>query len=230
MAVDIEEVKKQLSSMAEEQYQQFSRKLVPGTDNILGVRIPQLRIIAKKLAKEDWQGFMAVADASSHEMLILQGLVLGFAKTDFSTLLPYIDSFIDSITNWAICDTFVGGLKITTKYPQEMRSFVISCLQSTATYRIRFGVVMLLNYYTDNNFLAENLTLLEQITNDDYYVRMAVAWAVSIFFIKQPEQTMPFLQNNHLDKFTHNKTLQKICESRVIDPETKKELKKLKRH
>ena len=73
MAVDIEEVKKQLSSMAEEQYQQFSRKLVPGTDNILGVRIPQLRIIAKKLAKEDWQGFMAVADASSHEMLILQG-------------------------------------------------------------------------------------------------------------------------------------------------------------
>ena len=86
MAVDIGEIKQQLSALAEEQYQQFSCKLIPGADNILGVRIPQLRSMAKKLAKEDWAGFLAVADESSHEMLILQGLVIGFAKTDLETI------------------------------------------------------------------------------------------------------------------------------------------------
>ena len=88
---------------------------------------------------------------------------------------------------------------------------------------------MLLNYYTEAKYLAENLSLLEQIKHDDYYVRMAVAWAISIFFIKQPELTMPFLQNNHLDKFTHNKALQKIAESRAVDPAVKQQLKELKR-
>ncbi len=229
MAVDIGEIKQQLSALAEEQYQQFSCKLIPGADNILGVRIPQLRSMAKKLAKEDWAGFLAVADESSHEMLILQGLVIGFAKTDLETILPYIDSFIDKINNWAVCDPFVGGLKITCRYPEQMRQFLIQCLHSPAPYRLRFSAVMLLNYYTEAKYLAENLSLLEKIKHDDYYVRMAVAWAISIFFIKQPELTMPFLQNNHLDKFTHNKALQKIAESRAVDSAVKQQLKELKR-
>lgn len=229
MSVSLEEIKQQLSVAAEESYRQFSSKIIPGASNILGVRLPYLRRLAKQLAKDDWAGFLAIADGSSHEMLLLQGLVIGLAPADLPTMLPHINAFIDQMTNWAVCDTFAGGLKIARREPQQMRAFIISCLHSAAAYRLRFGAVMLLDYYAEQQYLAENLALLEQVSYDDYYVKMAIAWAISIFFLKTPEAVWPFLINNRLDDFTHNKAIQKICESRRITPEQRRQLHQLKR-
>jgi len=226
---DIAQVKEQLRRLADEKYRRFISNLVPGTPDILGVRLPELRRLAKNLAKEDWRGFTAAADASSQEMRLLQGLVIAYTRAGFGEVLPYIEAYIPRITNWAVCDSFAGSLKIARRYPEEMWRYLCRCLTSDEPYRLRFAVVTLLSHYADVLRLQEALALLNKIRHDDYYVKMAVAWAVSVYFIRFPEQTMPFLIRNDLDDFTHNKALQKIRESVVPDTKTKTLISRLKR-
>ena len=75
----------------------------------------------------------------------------------------------------------------------------------------------------------EYLSLLDGIRHEGYYVRMAVAWALSFCFVKFPEQTMAFLHHCHLDDFTFRKTIQKIGESYRVSEDMKKAVKALKR-
>lgn len=214
--MDILAIKTELANLSEPAYADFTRKLVPNAvDPILGVRMPALRKLAKQLAKEDWQGFIKIADGSSHEMNLLQAYVLGNAKTDLQTLLPYLDSFVSTINNWAVCDSLVSSLKMAGKYQEELWSYLQSCLKSADTYRIRFAVVMMMSYYREAAYAEQILALFDAVQHDEYYVKMAVAWAISMFYVHLPELTLPYLQNNNLDKFTFNKTLQKIRESRI---------------
>ncbi len=228
--MDLLQIKQELAASAEDSYAAFIAKLVPNAvDPIIGVRIPLLRKMAKAIATEDWRGFVTLADHSSHEMNLLHGLVLGQVKADFAEILPAIDSFIDHINNWAVCDSFCASLKITAKHKEEMWRFLLACLQTEQIYRIRFAVVMMMDYFLDEQYLPKALALFDQLKNEDYYVKMAVAWAVSMYYVHLPEQTLPFLRHNQLDNFTHNKAIQKIRESRIPSDEAKQMLNSLKR-
>jgi 3-methyladenine DNA glycosylase AlkD len=83
-----------------------------------------------------------------------------------------------------------------------------------------------MEYWT---FVEEALKILQAIKHEDYYVKMGVAWAISIFYIKQPQLTLPLLQENNLDDFTHNKAIQKIRESFRVSKEDQEMLNGLKR-
>jgi 3-methyladenine DNA glycosylase AlkD len=223
------DIREQLIQLAEPEYQAFTSKLLPGTTNILGVRLPLLRKIAKQLVKEDWRSYLLEASEAYFEEVMLQGMVIGYVKADMAEIVPYITDFIPKIDNWSVCDSFCSGLKLSKKYPKEMWKFIQPYLKDSREYYIRFGVVMLLNYYISEEYIKEALQAMEEIKNDDYYVKMGVAWAVSMYYIKLPTQTMPFLINNQLDDFTYNKALQKIVESQKIDNETKTIIRALKR-
>jgi 3-methyladenine DNA glycosylase AlkD len=155
--------------------------------------------------------------------------VIGYACSDIGEALTYMESFIPKITNWAVCDSFAGSLKITRQYPEQIWRFLLRCFESEHPYRLRFATVMLLNYYVDEIHLNEALSLMNNIQADNYYVKMAIAWAISAFFVRLPKQTMPFLLHNNLDDFTYNKTLQKIRESNIPTPEVKALIKTMKR-
>ena len=88
---------------------------------------------------------------------------------------------------------------------------------------------MILDYYIDEEYLKEDFKIFDDIKHEGYYVKMAVAWAVSVCFVKYPEYTMKFLQTDHMDDFTHNKSIQKICESYRPSKEEKSEVRLLKR-
>lgn len=223
------DIQEQLIQLAEPEYQAFTSKLLPGATNILGVRLPLLRKIAKQLAKEDWRSYLQEASEFYFEEVMLQGMVIGYVKADMVEIVPYITDFIPKIDNWSVCDSFCSGLKLTKKYPKEMWKFIQSYLKDSREYYIRFGVVMLLNYYISEEYIKEALQAMEEIRSNDYYVKMGVAWAVSMYYVKLPTQTMPFLINNQLDDFTYNKALQKIVESLKIDNETKTIIRALKR-
>ena len=113
-------IKEKLSVLAESKYQKFSSGLLPGIHNILGVRLPELRKIAKKLAKDDWQGYLQNASDDSFEEIMLQGITIGYVKSELSDILPYITIFVNKIDNWSVCDSFCSGLKLPKQYPKEM--------------------------------------------------------------------------------------------------------------
>jgi 3-methyladenine DNA glycosylase AlkD len=222
-------IHKQLLALAEPEFQRFSSALLPGVDNLLGVRLPILRKMAKKLAAGDWRSYLDQAADDSFEEVMLQGMVIGYIQTTVGEWLERIVRFLPKINNWSVCDSFCSSLKQTREHPEEMWRFLMPCLTDSREFTVRFGVVMLLFYYIDDTHIRQVLTLLEQVEHPGYYVRMAVAWAVSICYVKLPEQTESFLLENRLEDATFNKAIQKIVESRCVDRETKDRLRKLKR-
>ena len=232
-----EATRKRLRKLSDEKYREFHSGLVPGKDNILGVRIPKLRAFAKEICREDWRLWLSLNKETLealevlYEEILLRGLVIaGGRDASFEELLKNICEFVPYIDNWAVCDTFCASLKQTKTHKKEMWEFLQPYLESDREYFIRFGVVMLLDYYVDEEYLEKLYAVFDSIHHEGYYVKMAVAWALSVCYVKFPEETMRYLKNNKaLDDFTYNKAIQKTCESYRVKPEEKEKLKKMKR-
>lgn len=224
-----EEIREKIKELADVTYKEFHSGLCPNTNNIIGVRVPVLRNLAKQLAKGDFATYLKNAKDEYYEEIMLQGMVIGMAKIEIKETMEYLIKFIPKIDNWAICDVTVAGLKITKKYPKEMWEFLQPYLYSNKEFEVRFAIVMLLDFYLTEEYIDEILTILNQIKQEGYYVKMAIAWAISVAFIKFEKQTMRLLEENELDDFIYNKALQKIIESYRVPEEKKQKIRKMKR-
>lgn len=222
-------IKEKLLQNVDEKYRAFHSNLCPGTENILGVRVPVIRKIAKELAKDNWRENYEKIGNEYYEEIMLQGMILGLAKTDVEETKQYLIKYIPKIDNWAVCDTCCAGLKITAKNRETMWEFLQPYLKSEKEFEIRFGVVMLLDYYIIPEYLGKLFKTFDYIKHEGYYVKMAVAWAISICYIKFPKETDAYLKKNKLDNFTYNKAIQKIIESYRVSDEEKQELRARKR-
>lgn len=222
-------IREQLMELVDENYRQFTSALIPNINNVLGVRIPELRKMARQLAQADWRTYLERADDVYFEEIMLQGLVIGYVKTNIEEVLSYVAKFVPKIDNWSVCDSFCIGLKFTATNRERVWEFLQPYLKSDQEYDIRFGVVMLLDYYVEEAYIHQVLQWLDCIKHEGYYVKMAVAWAVSICYVKHPEPTLAFLTHNSLDDFTYNKSLQKITESLRVDEATKAMIRTMKR-
>lgn len=223
------EVHQLLITLADENYRRFSTSLLPGVENLIGVRLPALRSIAKDLARADWHSYLQGAQDDTFEEIMLQGMVIGMVHTDFQTLAVLIEEFVPKIDNWSVCDSFCAGLKQTKLFPTQMWIFLQPYLYADRPYHLRFGIVMLLNYYINDAHIDRVFLLLDDIRHENYYVKMAVAWTVSACYRKFPDKTLIYLNQNKLDDFTYHKALQKICELRGTDANARLMLKKMRR-
>lgn len=226
-----QQIKEKLLELSDKKYKEFHGGLCPGTENIIGVRVPILRNYAKELFKEqDWKQTIKEIDNEYYEEIMLQGMMIGQAKNeDINIILKYVENFVPKIDNWAICDVFCAGLKITKKYKKKVWNFIQKYLKSDKEFEIRFAVVMILDYYIEEQYLKEDLTIFNNIKHDGYYVKMAVAWALSVCLIKFYNETIQYLKKCKLDDWTYNKAIQKAIESYRISDEKKQELRKMKK-
>lgn len=222
-------IRERLFALAEEDYRKFSSSLIPGEDKLLGVRLPLLRELAKGIAKEDWRNYLDNARDEYYEEVMLQGLVIGYAKASPEDILKYTEGFIPKIRNWGICDSFCTGLKLSKKHPDMVWDFIQPYLRSDREFEIRFAVIMMLAHFIDDEHIDRVIANLDGIRHEGYYVRMGAAWAISVCYVKYPEKTMGYLKNSKLDDFTYNKSLQKILESYRIDQESKAIIRSMKR-
>ena len=214
-------IKTELLALAEIEYRDFSQKLLPTTEGIIGVRLPKLRKLAKKIIKEDWRRYLEDSPEYFEEKM-LQGMIIGYLNNVTVTeRCILIQKFLPKIDNWSTCDSFCSGLKFTKNHQADMWTFLEPYDQDSREYYVRFAVVMLLNYYINKEYIDKVLKRLNSVKHEGYYAKMAVAWAISICFIKFPVETMTFLKKNELDDFTYHKSLQKIRESSRISQEVK---------
>lgn len=223
-----EEIRSKLFNLSEDEYRNFHSKLCPNTENILGVRLPLLRNMAKDLAKNNWEAYLNNPYNEYYEEIMIEGLTIGYIKTDINTRLKYIKRFIPKIDNWAICDSFCNNLKFTKNNLNEVWEFISTYLSSNKEFELRFAIVMMLHYYINEEYIDRVLHILNDINHEGYYVKMAVAWAISFAYIKFPHKTLVFLKNNNLDSFTYNKSLQKIIESTRVSNEDKDLIRSMK--
>ena len=224
-----QEIRKRLFELQDLKYKEFHSSLCPNIDNIIGVRVPILRKYAKELYKNTNVDNLEIGD-KYYEELVIKGMIIGFqTEESIEEVIKQIKEFIPKINTWAVCDTFCAGLKITKKYPREMYDLIGKYLNSGKEYELRFAIVMLLDYYINDEYIDKVLQILDNIKSEKYYVQMANAWAISICLIKYYEKTILFLSNCNLDKFTYNKAIQKAIESYRITDKQKEYLRKMKR-
>ncbi len=223
--------KTELEALADSKYRDFSSALIPNIEKqrVIGVRLPQIRKLACEISKGDWKSFLADRAGDTLEEKLLRGFVIGMVKVPLEEHLELVKSFVPLIDCWSVCDSFTMSLKFVRKNRTAVWDFILPYFDSTEVYDIRFAVVMVLSYFSDSEYAQRAFEIFNRIKNDDYYVKMAVAWAVSVFFVHSPQETYSYLKDNNLDDDTHNKALRKIIESRRVSDEDKKIIRALKR-
>ncbi len=204
-----------LDELAQPQYKKFTAALIPCGHPVLGVRSPLLRKLgAEIIADGGAEEYLKKRSFKYHEELLLQGILIGRVKFTPQERLKLIAAYIARIDNWAVCDSFCGGLKFTLKNKEAVWNFLQPYLRQNDEYPLRFAIVMLLGYFIDKDYIRQTLERLAQIKHDAYYVNMALAWALSVCYVKYPEESAPYIREEVLGDWVYRKTLQKIRESR----------------
>ena len=226
-------VREHLLALSVNSNKAFAEKLNPGVDNVLGLRLPDMRKLAVQIAKSDWKAYLATAPSFYMEERMLQGLVLGYVKPDddIESYLSYVTRFVKIINSWSVCDSFkfAGTGKYFSVHSDRIWEYLKPFILSDKEYEIRFGVVMTMKYFIDESHIDELFGFYDNITHDAYYVKMAVAWAISFCFVAYPEKTMEYLKRAKLDDFTYNKAIQKTIESYRVDETMKVKLRSMRR-
>ncbi len=219
------EIQNQLFAHQDLTYRDFQAKLMPTVPKsiIIGVRTPMLRTLAKAFYKKsDIADFLSALPHTYYEENNLHGLLIAQMK-EFSMCLQAVEQFLPYIDNWATCDLL--SPKIFQSHTDQLLPAIQRWLQSSHCYTMRFGIGMLLRHYLDDHFQPVYLQWTAAIHTEEYYVNMMIAWYFATALAKQPETTLPFLENRRLSPWIHKKTIQKACESRRIPAEQKTYLK-----
>lgn len=225
----MELIREILFSYQDLKYRDFNSKLIPNIDKnkIIGVRMPIIRKVAKDIYDKEYiDEFLMELPHKYQEENILHGIILTLKYRDIDILLDKLDEFLIYVDNWAVTD--VISPKIFKKYPDKVYDYIRKWVKSKYEYVVRFGVVTLLQFYLDDNFRIEVLELVKDINSNYFYVNMSIAWFYSFALIKQYEYTIKYFEDKSLDKWIHNKSIQKACESYRISDDRKEYLKTLK--
>lgn len=220
-----------LEALADRQYRDFSLALTPGATGMLGVRLPELRRLARELSRGDWRGYLReVGEESLFEEKMLAGLAIGMARdVAWEERLAAIRTFVPRIDNWAVCDAFCSSLAFVRKDRERFWPVVEAYAAAAGEYPVRFALVMALKYYAAAPWTPAAIHLATSVRHEAYYVRMAAAWAVAECSVHAPGAVLCTLREQLLDAWTHNKAIQKMVESRRIDAGVKALARTLKR-
>ena len=230
MRTQIEAIQHKLLAMQDTAYRDFNAKLIPTVDPklMIGIRTPLLRKFAKDLFKTEPNQAAAFMQTLPHryfEENNLHAFLIENIK-DFDTAITETERFLPFIDNWATCDSFSPS--IFKKYPDAVYQKILTWIQASHTYTVRYAIGLLLSNYLDERFKPEMLELVSAVKSEEYYINMMIAWYFSFALIKQYDAALPYIKKQTLAPFTHNKTIQKAIESRRISPEIKDYLRTLK--
>ena len=222
------EITKRLFELQDEKYADFQAKLTPGIprESFIGVRVPQVRTLAKSYYKDlESADFLQELPHQYYDENMLHGLVLSEMK-DFEACVKAVDAFLPYVDNWAVCD--IMSPKVFRKHKEELLPVIKRWAASDQVYTCRFGIEMLMSHYLDQDYKPEYLEIVAAVRSEEYYVNMMIAWFFATALAKQWDTVIPYIEENRLEPWVHNKTIQKARESYRITPEQKEYLKGLK--
>jgi len=209
-------------------YREMQIRIIPTIPaaSIIGVRTPELRAFAKKLAKEEKRpAFLDRLPHRCFEENQLHAFIVSEMK-DYGECLEELKRFLPFVDNWATCDQM--SPKVFKKHRQELTEEIRSWLGSDEPYTVRFGIKMLMEHYLEQDFDGSYPQMVAELRSEEYYVNMMIAWYFATALAKQYDAVLPYIEEHRLDVWTHNKAIQKSVESYRITEEQKAYLKSLK--
>ena len=224
----VKELQKLLFEYEDKKYADFGAKLIPNLprESFIGIRSPEYKNILKRI-KDDpvIPEFLASLPHTYHEENCLHVAFINKMK-DFDQCLAELEKFMPYINNWAVND----GLNPACfkKHRPELIAYVQKWISSEATYTRRCGMKILMANYLNQDFKPQYLDLPADLRSTEYYVNMMTAWLFAEALVKQWDSAIKFIEGHRLDAWTHNKAIQKACESFRVSDEKKEYLRSLK--
>ena len=220
---------KYLISLQDKKYKEFHSSLVLNSKyKMIGIRVPIMRDIAKKISKTNIEDFLRFAKDNFYEEVMIQGLVISNIK-DEKIFYKYFKKHIKKIDNWALCDSFCSSIKIVRKYEEKYFKEATKLSLNKDEFLSRVGLVIILNNFISKKNLNDIFNTLNKINSDEFYINMAEAWLLCEMYIKYRNETTEFIKNNNLNKFTQNKAISKIHDSYRVSKEEKELLNSFKK-
>ncbi len=222
-------VTERLFELQDKAYADFHSGLVPNVprEKIIGVRVPDARRLAKEYGKDpECRDFLRALPHKYYDENVLHGILLSGLK-DYEECVRAVEEFLPYVDNWAVCD--ILSPKVFRQHRTELIAKVREWSASEKTYTCRFGMEMLMTHYLDEDFRPEYLEIPAGVCSEEYYVNMMTAWFFATALAKQWDAAIPYLRDNRLGAWVHNKTIQKARESFRITQEQKAYLKTLRR-
>ncbi|MDL2244777.1 DNA alkylation repair protein [Parabacteroides sp. OttesenSCG-928-J18] len=223
-------INQKLRALAESDYKQFNERLIPTQYEIIGIRMPALKKLAKEIATNpDVETYLQQAEYTTYDHILLYGLVISnLKKPSLETVFRYLDPLILKFDNWAHVDTIISSLKVFKHYPDEVLAHFLPLKQDEGEFTKRVFVIVLMDFFLNDAYIDIALKHFQEVPQGQYYVDMAIAWALSVALIKYYDKTLPLLEQQRFSRFVHNKAIQKARESYRISLETKEFLNTLK--
>ena len=222
-------IREELFALQDLKYKEFHKRLIPtiDEDTIIGVRIPALRALVKEFsATEEAAEFMKELPHPYYEENNVHAFLIEKIK-GYDTCIRELDKFLPYVDNWATCDSMAP--KVLKKHLPELMDKIKEWLASDQIYTVRYGIGLLMKFYLDEAFEEKYLQMVADVQSEEYYINMMIAWYFATALAKHYEKALSYLEEQKLDVWTHNKTIQKAVESHRITPEQKAYLKTLKR-
>ncbi len=223
-----EDIRAELFRLQDKKYRDFQSKLIPTADpdDMIGVRTPELKKYAKQLVKnENIQDFLSDLPHRYFDEDQLHAFIISEIK-GYEECMEEVIRFLPFVDNWATCDQM--SPKVFKKYPEKLLEQIKLWIRSDRTYTVRFGIEMLMKHFLDESFDPAYPKMVSEVRSDEYYINMMIAWYFATALAKQYDVILPYLENQVLDRWTHNKAIQKSVESYRITPEQKEYLKSLR--
>ncbi len=208
-------------------YREFNSKLIPGVENVLGIRIPVLRNIVKEMSEEEREVFLNSLPHNYHEENIMHMIIITEEK-DFDNAKEMLLNFLPYVDNWQVSDVGIPKSFKDTKDREGLLNFVKILISKEGTYFKRYGIFILMKLFLDDFYNKEVLDMVANIKSEEYYVNMMRAWFFQEAMVKRYDDSIKYLEEKKLDRFTHLKTISKCVDSRKIDEKTKLYLKSLR--
>lgn len=218
------DIRSRLFELEDLKYKEFASKLTKTKYPFIGVRIPCLKKMAKELKGENLSFF----DEKYFEEIMLEGLCIGYLK-NIDSVIYKLEVFITKIDDWSVCDSCCANLKITKKNKEKMWKFITRYKNSNNEFEVRFMIVMMMDYYLENEYINEIFDIIDNISCDFYYSNMAISWLLATALAKLEKETLKYLKKAKVNDFIYNKAISKSCDSHRIGNELKEYLRKIKR-
>ena len=221
-------IKEELLALQDISYADFQAKLTPNIprDLFIGVRVPEARKLAKRIIGEpETFKFLRDLPHKYYDENMLHGLLISEMK-DYDACIEAVDEFLPYVDNWAVCD--IMSPKIFKKNKKALLEKIKEWSKSEEEYTCRFGLEMLMSHFLDDDFKPEYLEIPLSVNNDEYYVKMMIAWFFATALAKQWDATIKHIEDQRLDTWAHNKAIQNARESKRITSKQKEYLKSLK--
>lgn len=222
-------MRRRLFEFQDLKYRDFQAGLIPNIekDLFIGVRTPELRKLAKEIANdEDTASFLKDVPHKFFDENQLHAFIISLGK-NFDETVKAVDDFLPYVDNWATCDQL--SPKVFKKHKKELLPYIKKWIKSEGTYTVRFAIGMLMEHFLDDDFDVQYPKMVSGVKSDEYYINMMIAWYFATALAKQYDAIIPFIENECLEAWTHNKAIQKSVESRRISAIQKEYLKTLKR-